>query len=142
VSLSTHVLDAARGRPAAGVPVRWETRAADGSWTLTAAGVTDADGRVTAPAWHPGAGAPTAHPGAGTPTAHPGAGAPTALGVGRHRLVFDVAAWAASAEAEDFAEPFFPEVTITFAVSDASAAGHHHVPLLLSPYAYSTYRGS
>jgi 5-hydroxyisourate hydrolase len=118
--LSTHVLDAAQGRPAAGVPVRWETRAANGTWMLTAVGVTDGDGRVTASAWQAR-----------------GTGG-TTLAAGRHRLVFDVEAWAAPAGFE----AFFPEVTITFVVTGASSAGHHHVPLLLSPYAYSTYRGS
>jgi 5-hydroxyisourate hydrolase len=118
VSLSTHVLDAARGRPATGVPVRWETRVPDGTWSLTAVGLTDADGRVAATAWQPRTG--------------------TALGAGRHRLVFDVETWAATSGSE----VFFPEVTITFLVTDGPAGGHHHVPLLLSPYAYSTYRGS
>lgn len=98
MSLSTHVLDAARGRPAAGVAVRLER---DGAVVATA--VTDADGRV----------------------ADVG---PLAAGV--HRLVFDTAALS----------PFYPEVVIAFAVADP--AEHHHVPLLLSPFAYSTYRGS
>jgi 5-hydroxyisourate hydrolase len=53
-----------------------------------------------------------------------------ATAAGLYRLRFDVDAYST----------FFPEVTITFRVSDPSA--HHHVPLLLSPYAYSTYRGS
>jgi 5-hydroxyisourate hydrolase len=57
---------------------------------------------------------------------------PEALPPGTYRLVFDVAAYAG-------ADAFFPEVTITFAVSDER---HHHVPLLLSPFGYSTYRGS
>jgi 5-hydroxyisourate hydrolase len=97
MSLSTHVLDAATGRPATGIPVRLE--GADG--TRLASGRTDADGRITG--WAPGAGV--------------------------HRLVFDT---------RDHA--FFPEVAVTFRITDADA--HHHVPLLLSPYAYTTYRGS
>ena len=59
---------------------------------------------------------------------------PTAAGP--HRLVFDTGAWFA---AQDRAT-FYPEVVLTFAVRDP--AEHHHVPLLLSPFAYSTYRGS
>ena len=118
MTLSTHVLDAARGAPAAGVPVRWETRDDHGAWVLTGSGVTDGDGRIGAAAWL---------------TAVAG---PVPLIAGRHRLVFDVEAWA------DAAEPFFPAVTITFAVAVPRAGTHHHVPLLLSPYAYSTYRGS
>lgn len=96
MSLSTHVLDAAAGRPAAGVAVRLERR--DG--TLLASGTTDADGRIT------------------------GWDSPE----GVHRLVFEVDT------------PFYPEVVVTFRVTDPGE--HHHVPLLLSPYAYSTYRGS
>ncbi|MFI5955079.1 hydroxyisourate hydrolase [Cryptosporangium sp. NPDC051539] len=53
---------------------------------------------------------------------------------GIHRLVFATGEWFADRPA------FYPEVTVTFEVTDASA--HHHVPLLLSPFAYSTYRGS
>jgi len=123
MSLSTHVLDAALGQPAAGVAVRWESRSADGSWTVTAHGTTDADGRVSGDAWrHPGG---VAAPG---PSPAPSAG-PAA---GRHRLVFDVEGRSA----------FFPEVTVTFDVAAGRAGERHHVPLLLSPYAYSTYRGS
>ncbi|MFG2072644.1 hydroxyisourate hydrolase [Nonomuraea maritima] len=53
-------------------------------------------------------------------------------GPGVHRVVFDTGAY--------LAETFYPEVVVTFTVADP--AEHHHVPLLLSPYAYSTYRGS
>lgn len=101
MSLSTHVLDTAAGRPAAGVRVRWE--AADG--TLIAAGATDSDGRITAWGEDPGP--------------------------GTYRLVFDTGAYQGP-------EAFFPEVAVTFRLGE----GHHHVPLLLSPYSYSTYRGS
>ena len=57
--------------------------------------------------------------------------APERVEPGEYRLVFDVATYNA--------EAFFPEVTIAFRVTDAR---HHHIPLLLSPFAYSTYRGS
>jgi 5-hydroxyisourate hydrolase len=97
MSLSTHVLDAATGRPAAGIAVRLEH--ADG--TAITSDRTNADGRITG--WTPGAGV--------------------------HRLVFDL---------PDHA--FFPEVAVTFRIADPAA--HHHVPLLLSPFAYTTYRGS
>ena len=56
---------------------------------------------------------------------------PESLDPGVYQLVFDVAAYDADA--------FFPEVVLTFRVADGS---HHHVPLLLSPFSYSTYRGS
>ncbi len=98
--LSTHVLDATTGKPAAGVTVRL-----NGELTT----VTDADGRA-------------------------GLGGDIPEGV--HRLHFDTGGYFA---ARDVAT-FYPEVVIAFHVADA--AGKYHVPLLLSPFAYSTYRGS
>jgi 5-hydroxyisourate hydrolase len=59
-----------------------------------------------------------------------------ATGSGPHRLVFGVGAWSAG----QGRETFWPEVVLTFAVREPTE--HHHVPLLLSPFAYSTYRGS
>ena len=55
---------------------------------------------------------------------------------GRHRLVFATGAWFARQDRETF----YPEVVLSFAVRDPDE--HHHVPLLLAPFAYSTYRGS
>jgi 5-hydroxyisourate hydrolase len=106
MSVSTHVLDAASGRPARDVPVRLE-RATDDGWAVLQDGTTDEDGRLS------------------------DFGVPTPAGV--YRLHFDTAAYHGEGG-------FFPEVAITFRISDADA--RHHVPLLLSPYAYSTYRGS
>lgn len=106
MSLSTHVLDTARGRPAAGLTVTCERRDADG-WRHVATAVTDGDGRVP----------------------HLVAD----LDAGVHRLVFATGEWADS-------RIFWPEVVVTFEVT--APADHHHVPLLLSPYGYSTYRGS
>jgi 5-hydroxyisourate hydrolase len=108
MSLSTHVLDATSGRPAAGVAVRLEERV-DGEWRPAAEAQTDGDGRVSA---------------LGDP------------GEGVHRLRFDTGDYFAAAGVATF----YPEVTVTFTVTDAGA--HHHVPLLLSPFSYSTYRGS
>jgi hydroxyisourate hydrolase len=104
MSLSTHVLDTARGRPAAGVAVRL-TRVRDGA--ELAAGVTDADGRLRL-------------------TDEP-------LETGAHRLTFDTGRYLGP-------DAFFPEVSVVFTIADPSE--HHHVPLLLSPFGYSTYRGS
>lgn len=101
--VSTHVLDAVHGGPAAGVALRLET--ADGE--LLRAAVTDADGRVPALAG--------------------------SIEPGVYRLTFDVAGYLGD-------DAFYPEVTVTFRITDGTA--HHHVPLLLSPFAYSTYRGS
>ncbi|SHN28535.1 hydroxyisourate hydrolase [Cryptosporangium aurantiacum] len=60
----------------------------------------------------------------------------TELGLGVHRLVFATGAWFAARRQRTF----YPEVSVVFEVTDTAA--HHHVPLLLSPFAYSTYRGS
>ena len=106
MSLSTHVLDAVRGVPAAGLSV--ELFEMDGR--PAGAGSTDADGRIPELATH--------------------------LEPGRYRLRFDTGAYFTSVGAATF----YPEVVVAFEVTDAQA--HYHVPLLLSPYAYSTYRGS
>jgi hydroxyisourate hydrolase len=106
--LSTHVLDTARGEPAAGVPVRLE-RERDGGWEPVATGTTDRDGRLRD--WVP---------------AH-------AWAAGAYRLVFDAVALLGPAA-------FFPEVAIVFRVTRPGR--HHHIPLLLSPFGYTTYRGS
>ncbi|NEM07492.1 hydroxyisourate hydrolase [Geodermatophilus normandii] len=105
MSVSTHVLDAVAGRPAAGLTVR--LLAGD---DVVAEGVTDDDGRCRL---------------TGEATA-----------AGPYRLVFATGAWFGARGTT----AFWPEVTLTFAVTEPAA--HHHVPLLLSPFAYSTYRGS
>ena len=110
--LSTHVLDTARGRPAAGVAVRLERRDGEG-WRELRRATTDADGRVAAL----------------LPEG-------TALAAGDYRLTFEVGDWRAA----EGAEGFYPEVAVAFTVRHPGE--HHHVPLLLSPYGYSTYRGS
>jgi len=111
-TISTHVLDTALGRPAGGVAVTLARVAEDGAHPL-GAGTTDADGRVR-------------------DLLAPGA----ALGAGTYRLRFLVAAYFAASGRS----AFYPEVAITFVVGDATE--HYHVPLLLSPFGYSTYRGS
>jgi len=111
--ITTHVLDTSRGRPAAGVPVLLETQTDGGGWQTLGRGETDADGRLR------GLLAEGAK-----------------LAAGLYRLTFDTAAYFDSQGTEGF----YPEVAITFRVADA--AQHYHVPLLLSPYGYSTYRGS
>lgn len=110
-AITTHVLDTARGVPAAGVPVHLE-HWQDGGWRMVGQGTTDADGRCR--------------------TLLP-AGAPPELG--RYRLTFDTAPYFTARGLR----AFFPEVVIAFDVAEAT---HHHVPLLLSPFGYSTYRGS
>jgi 5-hydroxyisourate hydrolase len=118
VSLSTHVLDAVAGAPAAGVAVRLERRLSDGSWTELASGCTGPDGRLAR--WLAGRAAL----------------ADGGLAAGVHRLTFDTGAYFAGRHVP----ALYPEVTITFEVRDPGE--HYHLPVLLSPYAYSTYRGS
>jgi 5-hydroxyisourate hydrolase len=110
MSLSTHVLDAALGRPAAGVAVRLESGSGGtgNGGVVVAEGHTDADGRLSG--WSPEAGV--------------------------HRLVFGTGAYFAARGVD----AFYPEVSITFTIDNPDE--HYHVPLLLSPFAYSTYRGS
>jgi 5-hydroxyisourate hydrolase len=105
--ITTHVLDIARGCPAAGVAVALE-RGPD--WTGVASGRTGDDGRIGE---------------LGSP------GEP-----GLYRLRFDTAAYLEAAGMP----AFFPEVTVQFTVERPEE--HHHVPLLLSPFGYTTYRGS
>ncbi len=102
--ISTHVLDTAAGKPAAGVPVRLFLEGRE-----LASEVTNQDGRC--PALLRGE---------------------MKVEAGIYRLVFDVSA--------RFPNGFYPTVEITFRVTDVSA--HYHVPLLLSPFGFTTYRGS
>ena len=113
MSFSTHVLDAARGCPAADVPLVLRV-GTDDDWRTLAEGRTDADGRYR---YRDEAGSDR-------------------IAAGRYRVEFDTAAYYAASGQTGF----YPEVAVTFEVTDSAA--HHHVPLLLSPFAYSTYRGS
>ncbi|WP_019819338.1 hydroxyisourate hydrolase [Saccharomonospora saliphila] len=116
-AITTHVLDTALGRPAAGVRVRLERVHAPGEsgtrpgGTVLAEESTNGDGRV------------------------PEFG-PDEVDAGTYRVVFDTAGYFAATGQDGF----FPEVTVTFVLTDP--AQHYHIPLLLSPFAYSTYRGS
>jgi 5-hydroxyisourate hydrolase len=111
--LTVHVLDLARGRPAESLGVALFRLWAENREAL-GAWATNADGRCAAPLL---------------------AGA--AFTAGRYELVFAVGAWRA---AQGEAPGLYPEVPIRVEVGDA--AQHLHVPLLLAPYGYSTYRGS
>ncbi len=112
-TLSTHVLDTALGAPAAGIHVTLSRVGTGGDTTAVSSGVTNDDGRVGSLA--------------------PAAGV---LDAGAYRLCFDVAPYFAVARRESF----YNEICIEFVI--AGDAQHYHVPLLLSPYGYSTYRGS
>ncbi len=123
MSISTHVLDATTGRPAAGLELVLSRQDGD-RWQELARRRTDADGRVG----DLGSDAPAAPAAATGPGASPGV----------YQIVFLTEAYL-KAQSPAF-ETFYPEVVVIFRVTDPAA--HHHVPLLLSPYAYSTYRGS
>jgi 5-hydroxyisourate hydrolase len=110
--ITTHVLDTSRGRPAAGVPVVLEHER-DGSWVCIGRSVTNDDGRAADL----------------VPSDTP-------VVVGRYRLTFDAAEYQRKRDAKTF----FPSVAIVFDVTNPGE--HHHVPLLLSPHGYTTYRGS
>jgi 5-hydroxyisourate hydrolase len=111
-AITTHVLDTSIGKPAAGVAVSLEVMQGTG-WAMKGRGATDADGRARDLL---------------------DAGEP--LHGGTYRLRFETGAYFRSRGVE----AFFPHVEITFVVSEAGR--HHHVPLLLSPFGYSTYRGN
>ncbi len=110
--ITTHVLDTSHGRPAANVAVKLEMETSEGKWKQLGQGVTDADGRLKN-------------------LLQPGS-----LKAGTHRLTFDTRAYFASRKIDSL----YPQVAIVFEVRNAGE--HYHIPLLLSPYGYSTYRGS
>jgi 5-hydroxyisourate hydrolase len=111
--ITTHVLDTSLGAPGANVGVTLEQVDAYGATQVIGQSRTDADGRVR-------------------DLLAEGA----VLEAGRYRLTFDVGAYFTATRRE----AFYPDVTITFEVRDATQ--HYHVPLLVSPFGYSTYRGS
>jgi 5-hydroxyisourate hydrolase len=111
--ITTHVLDTARGRPAQGVPIALELYIEDDRWKRLGHGATDSDGRFKGL----------------LPDDH-------ALVVGTYRIVFDTGAYFRAQGVDGF----YPEVTVVFELRQPGQ--HYHVPLLLSPFGYSTYRGS
>ena len=114
--LSTHVLDTAHGCPAAGMQVTLQRVDAAGTTTLQRL-VLNHDGRADGPLLDA-----------------------QAMAVGRYRLLFEVAPYFRARGVAMSDPPFIDVVQLDFGIADA--AGHYHVPLLVSPYSYSTYRGS
>ena len=114
--LSTHVLHTVSGRPAAGVRVVLTERGASAEGLLKEA-ITNADGRTGEPLL---------------------AGAP--LRIGTYEIAFHIGAYFAAQAVTTSRPPFLDVVPIRFAIAEPEA--HYHVPLLASPWAYSTYRGS
>jgi 2-oxo-4-hydroxy-4-carboxy-5-ureidoimidazoline decarboxylase len=114
--LSTHVLDTVSGRPAAGVRIVLTERGASAEGLLKAT-VTNADGRTDEPLL---------------------AGAP--LRIGTYEIAFHIGAYFAAMGIAAASPPFLDVVPVRFAIAEPE--GHYHVPLLASPWSYSTYRGS
>lgn len=114
--LTTHVLDTARGCPAAGVAVELWAIAPDNRRTLLTSTHTNADGRTDAPLLEG-----------------------EAFQCGTYELVFAVAPYFA-AHLPVAEPPFLSQVPLQFGIAEANT--HYHVPLLVSPWSYSTYRGS
>ena len=111
-SLSTHVLDTAKGTPAGGLPITLE-RGGDGAWSRIGGGVTNEDGRV----------AKLLDDG-------------VEFGPGTYRMTFETSTYFTAENTDGF----YPIVRVEFVVKATDQ--HYHVPLLLSPFGYSTYRGS
>ena len=114
--LSTHVLDTAHGCPAAGMRVTLQRLAAGNAVTLKALALNE-DGRADAPLLNA-----------------------AEMAAGRYRLVFEVAPYFRARGVALPEPPFIDTVQLDFGI--AQAEGHYHVPLLVSPWSYSTYRGS
>ena len=112
-TISTHILDTSRGAPASGVAVSLEVQNTDETWTELSHAWTDSDGRVK-----------------------PFFLVDRPMADSTYRLVFDTEPYFSALSTGCF----YPQVTVVFNVDDASQ--HYHVPLLISPYGYSTYRGS
>ena len=115
--LSTHVLDTHSGRPAAGIAVELVELSELGCSRVVTRAITNADGRTDAPLI------------GGRP-----------VPIGRYELVFSVGSYFAARQVPMSDPPFLDSIPLRFAVSDPE--GHLHVPLLVTPWSYSTYRGS
>uniref|UniRef100_A0A182P184 hydroxyisourate hydrolase n=1 Tax=Anopheles epiroticus TaxID=199890 RepID=A0A182P184_9DIPT len=113
-NLSTHILDTTRGKPAPEVPVTLYVRTTSQTWTKVSTGITDGDGRFKS----------------FFAEGQPG------LQLGVYKLHFDVAQYFRARSVESL----YPFIEIVFSVADPSQ--HYHIPLLLNPFGYSTYRGS
>lgn len=112
--LTTHILDTAHGKPAAGVAIR--LYALDDERQLRASATTNADGRTEYPLLQD-----------------------DAMVTGQYELEFDIGVYFEAQGVESQAPAFLNTVVIRFSVD---AGEHYHVPLLVSPWSYSTYRGS
>jgi 5-hydroxyisourate hydrolase len=115
--LTTHVLDTTRGRPASGVAIELHALLPDGARALIATARTNADGRTDAPLI-----------------------SAAQARVGAFELTFHIGAYFRDQGVATAEPPFLDVVPVRFAVADPKA--HYHVPLVVTPWSYSTYRGS
>jgi 5-hydroxyisourate hydrolase len=116
--LTTHVLDTAHGRPASNIAIElWRLNPESKSSTLLKSLRTNADGRTDIPLL-----------------------VDEELATGVYELVFAVGEYFSTQAAATTTPPFLDTVPVRFGISDINA--HYHVPLLVSPWSYSTYRGS
>lgn len=115
--LSTHVLDTASGRPAMGVEIDLHRLEAGATWVLVKRTCTNADGRTDEPLL---------------------AGA--AVSIGTYMLTFHIGDYFRATGAAVSEPPFLDVVPLRFTIAESD--GHYHVPLLATPWSYSTYRGS
>ncbi|HMP88674.1 MAG TPA: hydroxyisourate hydrolase [Kiritimatiellia bacterium] len=111
--ITTHVLDTATGSPASGVPVRLYYEESPDKWMILATGITNDDGRV----------------GELLPVDH-------SLKPGKYRMRFNTEEYFMANQVTGF----YPYADVVFVITDTRP--HYHIPLLLSPFGYSTYRGS
>ncbi len=111
--VTTHILDTSRGRPAADIRVTLEVQSENQGWTHLSSEKTNADGRVDA-----------------------FTGLPSEMQAGIYRLTFATAPYFKTLNVETF----YPSVTVTFQIHTPEK--HYHVPLLLNPFGYTTYRGT
>ncbi len=115
--LTTHVLDTMAGIPAAGVEIALSRTEEDGTETLLTSARTDAAGRTESPLLDG-----------------------ETIAAGRYELVFRVGEYFAARGVSLPDPPFVDDISIRFGIADPAA--HYHVPLLVSPWSYATYRGS
>ena len=110
--ITTHVLDTSKGKPASGIPVLLEKKSSTAGWTALADGMTNSNGRIPDLL-----------------------NKKVILKPGQYRLTFETAAYFRKQRVRHF----YPFVQVVFEIT---GKGHYHVPLLLSPFGFATYRGS
>jgi 5-hydroxyisourate hydrolase len=113
-TISSHVLDTMKGSPASGMNLKLEYLAQNNTWELISNGITNSDGRVSKDNF------------------------PKLTKFGTYRVIFDTSSYF---KANNVINYFFPEVIVIFNIQEPFGQ-HYHIPLLISPFGYSTYRGS